>query len=180
MSGQRGKRIYKGQGSRSASGALAYRNCNPLKVFNNIKGLWFQLLLRSRSEGVWFADFFFGNDWSATVPFSSLKGDTSQHSFHLLSIDAILTLACNDFNWLLLGCERRQVSLLLVPVNVRSWPSASAWVIWGKIIWLQFSKPMGKYSFHHLPIFPAWHSLAVKTRYYISDSNVTSCTGTPE
>lgn len=51
----------------------------------------------------------------------------------------------------------KQVSLLLVSISACSCSSASACLIRCTVICLQFSRASGEYSFHHLPIFPAWN-----------------------
>lgn len=47
--------------------------------------------------------------------------------------------------------------LLLVSISACSCSSASACLKRCTVIWLQFSRASGRYSFHHLPILPAWN-----------------------
>lgn len=81
----------------------------------------------------------------------------SSHSKTLNACYFLGTLVYKDSNWPVLQCERKQVSLLLVSINACSRSSASACLIQCTIICLRFSRASGKYSFHHLPIFPAWN-----------------------
>lgn len=141
MSSQRLERTYKGQGEVPQDFLLA-GTAFQFKTSSSIKGLWFQLLLRSRSGGARIAG-------RQLLPPATPK--------HLTGVIFIGTLVYNDSNWLVLQYERKQVSLLLVSTNACSCSSASAWLIQCTIICLQFSRASGEYSFHHLPIFPAWN-----------------------
>lgn len=62
-----------------------------------------------------------------------------------------------DSNQLLLQSVGKQMSLLLGSIRACSCSSSSACLIQCTIICFQFSRALGRSSFHHLPIFPAWN-----------------------
>lgn len=84
-------------------------------------------------------------------PVKSRRSTTfSAHYFYRDSI-------YNDSNWPVLHYEKKRVSPLLVSISARPRSPPSACLIRCTIICLRFTRASGKYSFHHLPVFPAWN-----------------------
>lgn len=147
MSSQRLERTYKGQGERSASGLLPCWNGFPDSDFQQHKGSLISAPIKKQVRRCLICR-------RATAPFSLLKVATPKHFPHVIFIG---TLVYKDSNQLLLQSVGQQMSLLLGSIRACSCSSSSSCLIQCTIICFQFSRALGRSSFHHLPIFPAWN-----------------------
>lgn len=142
MSSQRLERTYKGQGERSASGLLPCWNGFPDSDFQQHKGSLISAPIKKQVRRCLICR-------RATAPFSLLKVATPKHFPHVIlqglwCIKISTSYSCN-------------LSLLLGSIRACSCSSSSSCLIQCTIICFQFSRALGRSSFHHLPIFPAWN-----------------------